>query len=161
MRLARVPVRVEQIARKFSAGKRIPEFLRIEIARAEFRDDLVGIVGNIGLLDFHQSLRGVQHGVVGGLAAFSTCCSRTRFGLRTLRARQRSARNRSAITTSPAHSPTPWSLRLYSRGSPQSLKNERSPAGGLVRSSSMFFISTLPVRLTKSWKLSPLVRPAR
>jgi hypothetical protein len=44
VRLVRFLVRVEQIIRKFAARERIPEFLRVVVARAEFGNDAVGIV---------------------------------------------------------------------------------------------------------------------
>ena len=45
-------MRIKKIVGEFSAGKRIEEFLRVVEARAEFRDDLIGIVGDVRILIF-------------------------------------------------------------------------------------------------------------
>ena len=42
--LRRILMRLEKVAREFSARERIPELLRIVVARAEFRNDLIGVV---------------------------------------------------------------------------------------------------------------------
>src|SRR5579863_10119365 len=58
VRLGGFLVGVEKILREFSTGKGIEEFLRVEIARAKFRDDLVRLLGDIGIADFYQRLGG-------------------------------------------------------------------------------------------------------
>ena len=123
-----------------------------------------GSSGDVLSFDFHQRLGGAQHGLIGrrprllDLAAFPGHLRLEEFpfggGKIEIDRRTRLLRR---IRRCPCPD------KLYSRGSPQSLKNERSDgsAGGRARSSSIFFSSTLPMRLMKSLKLSPFLRSGR
>ena len=110
----------EQILGELAAGVAVSPDIRVEEPLPKLLDCRIRVIRSFGPFGAHQRQSGLKHRLVSKLIGLGVVAAvEVQLASNTSRSAAASA-NCATETTSPAHSPTPMSPIVYSRGSPQS-----------------------------------------